>query len=265
MLRRYFGADEDRIIYKMKIRLFTIPNMFTLANLMCGSIAVISLFGCAWGGPAVAFMLVILAALFDFCDGFAARLLHCPSPIGVQLDSLADMVSFGLVPSAVFMSLWGGASQWCGCWPEWTLRAGYYVPLIIAAFSALRLAKFNVDDTQHTEFEGLPTPASALLCTSLAALSQAGYIGFTREAIVAVSILTACLLISPVRMFSLKFKGFGWRGNAVRYLFLAASLCIVAASLIFHAPAYSVMTIIVLYIVVSTLRWVFCRRGGGEQ
>lgn len=224
--------------------------MLTLCNLLCGSVAVISLWGMSWGGPATAFALVAAAAVFDFCDGFAARLLHSSSPVGVELDSLADMVSFGLVPSAVLMRLWCEAPQLWDGWPQGVVSAAGFVPLLIAAFSALRLAKFNVDDTQHTEFEGLPTPACALLCTSLAMLAATGRITLPREAIAVVSAVMAWLLVSPVRMFSLKFHGFGWRGNALRYVFLAVSACVVAL-----CPAYSVTAIIVIYITVSLVRW----------
>ena len=233
----------------MKIRLFTIPNMLTLANLLCGAVAV-TLLGEGSCGAAAAFALVAAAAVFDFCDGFAARLLHSSSAIGVELDSLADMVSFGLVPALALKSLWCSAPQLWDGWPAVFGEIFCYVPLLIAAFSALRLAKFNVDDTQHTEFEGLPTPANALLCTSLAMLAATGRITLTREAIVAVSLVMSCMLISPVRMFSLKFKGFGWRENALRYVFMAVSACI-----IIFCPAYSATAVIVLYMAVSVVRW----------
>ena len=119
------------------------------------------------------------------------------------------------------------------------------------AFAALRLAKFNVDDTQTTEFCGLPTPAGGLFCASLGMLWQMGRLPLTGEAVVAIAFVVALLLIAPIRMFSLKFHGFGWRGNELRYIFLATS-----AVLIIFLRAYSIPTIIVLYIVVSTIRWV---------
>ena len=221
--------------------------MLTLLNLLCGAAAVIFL---RWSNPVTTFWLVVAAAVFDFCDGFAARLLHSPSAIGIELDSLADMVSFGVVPAAVFVYLYDISEAWFA-WPSWVVAAGYGVPLLMTAFSALRLAKFNVDDTQHAEFCGLPTPANALLCTSLGMLVATGYLTLSRESIVLVSVVAAFLLISPVRMFSLKFAGFGWRGNGLRYVFLALSVCIV-----FAARAYSVTAIIVLYIVISFVRWV---------
>lgn len=231
----------------MKIKLFTIPNMLTLGNLMCGSCAVLFL---GILRPTMAFWLVVLAAVFDFLDGFSARLLRKPSEIGIELDSLADIVSFGLVPAAVLMRVYGdhGTPKLFGL-PEWFYAAGCFVPLLITAFSALRLAKFNVDDSQHTEFCGLPTPANALFCTSLAAIASTGELVIAKEFIVLISIACACLLITPVRMFSLKFQGFGWKGNEIRFIFLAMAVCA-----IFLFKEYCVPAIIVLYIVTSLVR-----------
>ena len=147
------------ILQKMKIRLFTIPNMLTLGNLICGSSAVVALLMHA--DFELAFWLVVASAVIDFFDGFAARLLKSVSAIGVELDSLADMVSFGLVPSVAMFCLWDVAPS--SDLPSW-MR---YLTLTIVAFSALRLAKFNIDDTQTTEFCGLPTPANALFWSSL--------------------------------------------------------------------------------------------------
>lgn len=221
--------------------------MLTLGNLMCGSCAVLFL---GVLRPTMAFWLVVMAAVFDFLDGFSARLLNKPSAIGIQLDSLADIVSFGLVPAAVLMRAYGypGNPQWFNL-PDWVYTIGYFTPLLITAFSALRLAKFNVDDSQHTEFCGLPTPANALFCTSLAAILSTGEIVLSTEAIALISILSAILLITPVRMFSLKFQGFGWKGNEIRFFFLALAVCT-----IFIFREYCVPAIIVLYIAVSLIR-----------
>lgn len=231
----------------MKIKLFTIPNMLTLGNLMCGSCAVLFLWLLR---PTAAFWLVVLAAVFDFLDGLSARILKTPSAIGIQLDSLADMVSFGLVPAAVLMHIYSYSStpHWFDL-PAWFYNIGCFTPLLITAFSALRLAKFNVDDTQHTEFCGLPTPANALFCTSLAAIVSTGELVLSGEEIILISAVCAALLISPIRMFSLKFQGFGWRGNEVRFIFIALALCTI---LIFRE--YSVPAIIVLYIGTSIVR-----------
>ena len=230
------------ILQKMKIRLFTIPNMLTLGNLICGSSAVVALLMHA--DFELAFWLVVASAVFDFFDGFAARLLKSVSAIGVELDSLADMVSFGLVPSVAMFCLWDVAPS--SDLPTW-MR---YLTLTIVAFSALRLAKFNIDDTQTTEFCGLPTPANGLFCLSLAMLMAAGSISLPQWAILTISIGMAYMLISPIRMFALKFKGFGWQGNEIRYSFLALCVVLIAAF-----TRYAVPAIILLYIIISAIRW----------
>ena len=231
------------ILQKMKIRLFTIPNMLTLGNLICGSSAVVALLMHA--DFELAFWLVVASAVFDFFDGFAARLLKSVSAIGVELDSLADMVSFGLVPSVAMFCLWDVAPS--SDLPTW-MR---YLTLTIEAFSALRLAKFNIDDTQTTEFCGLPTPANGLFCRSLAMLMAAGSISLPQWAILTISIGMAYMLISPIRMFALKFKGFGWQGNEIRYSFIALCVVLIAAF-----TRYAVPAIILLYIIISAIRWV---------
>lgn len=236
----------------MKIRLFTVPNMLTLANLLAGCAAII--FTLQYHAYETAFWLIIAAAIFDFLDGFAARLLKQTSPLGVQLDSLADDVTFGLAPAIVMYDLYINSTSYYGLDPEvmgW-LKWGV---LIIAAFSVLRLAKFNIDTTQSAEFEGLPTPANALMLMSLAVLSEAGKVTLHQESILLISLAAALLLISPIRMFALKFKSFGIKGNELRYGFIVAAL-----ALIILVPAYSLLAIIVLYIALSTLRWVFMRK-----
>ena len=231
------------IAKKMKIRLFTIPNMLTLGNLICGSSAVVALL--MHSNFEQAFWLVVASAVFDFFDGFAARLLKSVSAIGVELDSLADMVSFGLVPSVAMFCLWDVAPATMAL-PAWM----QYLTLTIVAFSALRLAKFNIDDTQTTEFCGLPTPANGLFCLSLAMLMAQGHISLPQWAIVAISVGMAYMLISPVRMFALKFKGFGWQGNELRYSFIALCAVLIAA-----CTRYAVPAIILLYMIISAIRW----------
>lgn len=231
----------------MKVRFFTVPNLLTLGNLLCGSYAAVVLI--ADHNLPTAMLLIVAAALFDFCDGFAARLLHCASPIGVQLDSLADMVSFGLVPSLALYTLYDTAPALFDLGDVVT-SAARLLTLVVVAFSALRLAKFNIDDTQHTEFCGLPTPANALLCLSLGVLAHNGTLVIHKEVILLLAVLTALLLISPIRMFALKFKSFGWRGNELRYSFIAVSVVLAAVFGFAAVPA-----IIALYIAVSTVRW----------
>ena len=236
----------------MKIKLFTIPNCITLANLLCGIGSIIS--ALVYNDLQMAFLFVIAAAVCDFFDGFAARLLKQYSALGVQLDSLADDVTFGVVPAVVMYDIYVHSTSYYGLDATYMGYASYLV-LIIAAFSVLRLAKFNIDTTQSTEFSGLPTPANALMLLSLAMLYEQGSVALYQEHILLISIAAALLLISPIRMFALKFKGFGWRGNELRYTFL-----LVALALIVVVPTYSILSIIVLYIATSTIRWVVMRR-----
>lgn len=221
--------------------------MLTLGNLVCGAAATVALL--VHSDFELAFWLVVISALFDFLDGFAARLLHSSSAIGVELDSLADMVSFGLVPSVAMFTLYGLLPQLSAMSAD-VVSWLQYATFIIVAFSALRLAKFNVDTTQSTEFCGLPTPANGLFCLSLAMLAVSGNVALSKEVVLIISVAMAYLLISPIRMFALKFKGFGWHGNEIRYLFIA--LCAVLVVLL---RFYSVPAIILLYIVISTIRW----------
>ena len=236
----------------MKIRLFTIPNMLTLGNLLCGSAAVVALL--LHSDYELAFWLMIASAVCDFLDGFAARLLKSTSPLGVQLDSLADMVSFGLVPSIALFCVYEALPQMLDV-ADNVAEIMRYLTFIIVAFSALRLAKFNIDDTQHTEFCGLPTPANGLFCLSIAMLAASGDLALSREVLLLVAVIMAVLLISPIRMFALKFKGFGWKGNEIRYIFLLACVAIIAVLTRMAVPA-----IIGLYIAISTIRWCVNRK-----
>lgn len=232
-----------------KIRLFTVPNFLTLANLVAGALAVV--FALRDHAYDVSLMLIIVAAVCDFFDGFAARLLKQQSPLGVQLDSLADDISFGLAPAIVMYDLFCHSTSYYAL-PEEIMSWLGYLCFIVAAFSALRLAKFNIDTTQTTEFEGLPTPANALMLMSLAALALKGDVALYQEHILIISVAASFLLISPIRMFSLKFKSFKFADNKLRYGFILASLL-----LIIFLTKYSVVAIIVLYIVLSTIRWIF--------
>ncbi len=235
----------------MKIKLFTIPNIITLANLLCGCCSIVA--SLVWGDLTLAFVLIMAAAVCDFLDGATARLLKAYSAIGVQLDSLADMVSFGTAPSVALYALASQGVSILGLSEMW-VNVLCFVPFIMAAFSALRLAKFNIDDTQHEEFCGLPTPANAILCVSLAMLAERDGVTVAVEWVALVSVVLAMLLISPVRMFSFKFKSLALRQNLVRYLFAAYALII-----IFVLGIYALPLIIVTYIVVSTLLWMFVR------
>ena len=237
----------------MKIKLFTIPNFITLGNLLCGAGSIVA--SLVYNDLTLAFTLVIIAAVCDFFDGFVARMLHQPSAIGVELDSLADMVSFGTAPAAALYALYDLAPSAFG-WAWLDADICRFLPFVITAFSALRLAKFNIDDSQHDEFSGLTTTANGIFCTSLAAVCVIGDWAMAREWILLIGAVVSALLVSPIRMFSFKFKAhsFGWKGNEVRYSFIAFALVALLALKIYAIPL-----IIVIYIAVSTLMWIFKR------
>lgn len=192
-----------------------IPNTITAMNLLSGVIAVIFTFE---DRPDIAFCLMLLAAVFDFCDGLCARLLHAYSDIGKELDSLCDMVSFGLLPALMlFETMRMNALD---CRLSW-------IPLSIAVFSALRLAKFNIDERQHSSFIGLATPACAILCGSLSCLvlkePDFWLTRFVVEhgwAIPALSLLLSGLLVSEIPMFSMKIAPGHRLLDAPRVIFL---------------------------------------------
>ena len=176
-----------------------IPNSITSMNLLCGVLGVIFSLD---GKLETAFVLMLLAAVFDFCDGLSARLLKAYSDVGKELDSLSDVVSFGVLPSVMLYCVFGTQSQ--------VLRL---FPLLIAAFSALRLAKFNLDERQHDSFIGLPTPACAMVCGSLACFAAevpGSFISRWCEGpffIVLLTVLLCALLGCEIPMFSFKFGG----------------------------------------------------------
>lgn len=236
----------------MKIRLFTLPNLVTLCNLLCGSAAAVT--ALTGGSLLVAFWLILAAAVCDFLDGFTARLLNSYSGIGVELDSLADMVSFGFAPATILYALYLDAA-WHFALPEWVTPLGGASLFLLTAFSALRLAKFNVDQEQHSEFKGLPTPAAALFFASLGWLVESGTLYLSRGVLVVWALAFALLLISPIRMFSFKFSGFGWSGNALRYLFAMVAVLLFALLKVGAVPL-----IILLYVLVSSLRHLLSQR-----
>lgn len=203
-----------------------IPNTITCFNLVSGCIASVMALK---GDLELAALWIILAAIFDFFDGFAARLLKAYSPIGKELDSLADVVSFGVAPGMVVYSLLGQA-----CMSAQIGEAGNYIPylaFVIPAFSGLRLAKFNIDERQTTSFIGLPVPAHALFwCSagySLAPLIPSHEYLFIGTTIV-LSVVTSLLLVSEIPMFSLKIKSVAWKGNELRYALLICAVLFIA-------------------------------------
>lgn len=236
----------------MKIKLFTIPNIITLCNLLCGCGSIVA--SLVFGDFTLAFIFVVASAVCDFFDGFTARLLHQYSDIGVQLDSLADMVSFGVAPSAAMYALAANSTAMYAL-PCWLTASLVFVPFIMAAFSALRLAKFNIDDTQHDSFEGLPTPANALFCLSFVYAVVSTEKSVAIEWLALISVVMAALLVCPIRMFSFKLKSLGWKQNKMQYIFLLLS-----AVAFITLGVYAVPTIIVIYVVLSTIGWLVSKK-----
>ena len=220
------------------------PNTFTCCNLVAGALATYSAFN---DQAIMAFTWMIIGAVFDFADGFAARLLHVSSPVGKELDSLADNVTFGLAPAAiVFMTLdnFGGSLF---------LHLLSFAAFAIAAFSALRLAKFNLDERQACTFIGLPTPANALFWGAFCISMETTLLEWPqgRWLILLLVGLSCWLLVAEIPMFALKFKTFAWRPNRVRYLFLISAALLIATSLaVWHSLA-GVWMAVIWYILLS--------------
>ena len=217
-----------------------IPNTITCCNLISGCIATYWAFQ---GDYCLALLFIVIGAVFDFFDGMTARLLHVSSPIGKELDSLADDITFGFAPSAIVFSFLS---------PLTTQLSPYipYLAFVMAAFSALRLAKFNLDERQTLGFIGLPTPANALFWGSLI-VGAGQYIAplpYTPYLILIGTFVSCFLLISEIPMFALKFKSWGWKGNEVKYIFLLT--CI---PLLFFFRISGLSVIIAWYVVLSIL------------
>lgn len=222
-----------------------IPNSITCCNLISGCIATYNAF---LGDIRMALLWIIVGAVFDFFDGMSARLLKVSSPIGKELDSLADDITFGFAPSAIIFYELSIME-----YPSELLMLKPYLPyfaFVMAAYSALRLAKFNLDERQSLGFIGLPTPANALFWGALFVGAQ-NFMESTAY-MLPVVLLTICvscwLLIAEVPMFALKFKQWGWKGNEVKYIFLISCLPLL---MIFGITAFSV--IIAWYVVLSVV------------
>ncbi|MDY3070596.1 MAG: CDP-diacylglycerol--serine O-phosphatidyltransferase [Parabacteroides sp.] len=229
----------------MNIRKY-IPNTITCLNLVSGCIASVMAFE---GNLLFALLWIVAAAVFDFFDGLAARALKAYSPMGKELDSLADVVSFGVAPGIILFTslrIWASASS-VGCLSEYIP----YLAFVVPAFSGLRLAKFNIDERQTTSFIGLPVPAHALLWSSAAYSLQEWLLsGQTWVAVVMIAAFcaTSYLLVSEVPMFSLKIKSLSWKGNELRYILIIAS-----ALLIISFGFIGISGAILLYILLSVI------------
>ena len=203
------------------MNLITIPNALTCCNLICGCVAS----GCAFYGQyPYAVLMIVIGAVFDFFDGMVARALGISSPIGKELDSLADVVTFGVAPSTILFHLFHEVH----C-PEVLMPIVKYLPytaFLMAAFSALRLAKFNLDERQHQQFIGLPTPANALFWGSLVLGEHAFLVSlkFNAAFLFLFMLLFCMLLLCEVPMLAMKFKNLSWADNKPRYVFLIGCL-----------------------------------------
>ncbi len=252
-----------------------IPNAITCCNLLCGCLAIVNIFE---GHLIWASYLVVLAAVFDFFDGFTARLLKVSSPIGKDLDSLADMVTFGLVPGIMMFFLFNYMSFSRPVGILYTADYTSYIAFVIPLFSAIRLAKFNNDPRQTSSFIGLPTPANAIFFCSIPFIlkhmiehqssesvnensswpyyhvdlfqTSAPYLLFNQYKLVwiAITILFSFLLVAEIPLLAIKFKHFKWKDNEIRYLFLILSLLLLIILQLIAIPL-----IIILYILISVV------------
>lgn len=229
----------------MNIRKY-IPNTITCLNLVSGCIASVMAFE---GNLLFALLWIVAAAVFDFFDGLAARALKAYSPMGKELDSLADVVSFGVAPGMILFTslrIWASSSS-VGCLSEYIP----YLAFVVPAFSGLRLAKFNIDERQTTSFIGLPVPAHALLWSSAAYSLQEWLLSgqiWVAVVIIAAFCATSYLLVSEIPMFSLKIKSLSWKGNELRYILIIAS-----ALLIITFGFIGISGAILLYILLSII------------
>jgi CDP-diacylglycerol--serine O-phosphatidyltransferase len=240
-----------------------IPNLVTLLNLFSGCIAVIF---AVYGNFIVAAFFVFLGIFLDFFDGLLARQLKVQSPLGIQLDSLADLVTSGVVPGIIMFKLisltidspdygsytesWNSVFHWQGFKMSLLPLVGLFIPLA----SAYRLAKFNLDEDQQTYFKGLPVPANTLLILSLPLILEyqnndiINSIIINKWFLIALTFLSCYLLNSKVKLFALKFKDWSFKINAVRYVFLF--LCLVTLVVLQFA---AIPLIILLYILMSLI------------
>lgn len=229
-----------------------LPNFITLLNLFCGllSIFFFSVDQLAWAS-----YMIFVAAVLDFFDGFSARLLKAYSPLGAQLDSLADVVSFGVAPAFILFGLMKSSHGL----PDITVSDVNLLPfvaLIVPLFTALRLAKFNIDTRQTESFIGLPSPASGLLLASLPLVRSQLYEGQSLFYMVVtnayfyvgIGLLMSFLMVSELPLFGLKFKSFTLKGNEVRYFFLLSAIILIIALQFVAIPF-----IILLYLLLSLI------------
>lgn len=201
-----------------------IPNAITCGNLVSGCLSILFL---TQNMPVKAALMIFVAGLFDFLDGFSARLLKVHSPIGADLDSLSDVVSFGVAPGFIMYWLMSRSFDL----PHWCIAGINVLPcmaFLLTVFSAIRLAKFNVDETQKTSFRGIPAPGMAIFIASLPlALSQVHHLkdgALSYWVCLGITLIFSFMMVSRLRFFSFKMKSAKWKGNEVRWVFLLVAL-----------------------------------------
>lgn len=225
-----------------------IPNLFTLGNLLCGTLAVMAAVNKYYEATA---FLVVLGIFFDFLDGFLARILKVQGELGKQLDSLADMVTSGVVPGLLMFAFYEDAFNASENASDMMI---YFVfaSFLLTLSAAYRLAKFNIDDKQSDSFIGLPTPAMSLFVISLPIIHATTEIEFVKELmynnyfLIGVMLILSVLMNARIPLFSLKFKSFGIQKNLIKYIFL-----LISAALIVTLHYLSVPLIIMLYVLLS--------------
>ena len=240
-----------------------IPNLFTLLNLFSGMIAVIM---AATDELVWAAIFVFLGIFFDFFDGFFARKFNIVGELGKQLDSLADVVTSGVVPGIIMFQLMLHAAngQWfmelsceIGNWREYQDTYYYFLPftgLFITLAAAYRLAKFNIDERQTNSFIGLPTPAFSMFVVSLPLIlwysGNSFFIGLIENiyVLMAITFLGCYMMNAEIPLFSLKFKNYGWKGNEVKYLFILATIV-----MLLTLQTVAIPLTILLYVVLSVI------------
>lgn len=239
------------------MKLFTIPNYLTLLNLSCGvlsSIFIISSNGNVTPTTVTIVMsLMIISLVADFLDGMVARLMNIGSPIGKELDSLADCISFGVVPGLMLFAMFNSIStEFIYQTETLKLSALSLFALLVPAFSALRLAKFNLDEDQSTYFKGLATPSNTLFIFSIFSIYFNNGEIISKEVdtylLIAISIIFSILLIINLPLFAFKFKGLSWQENNYKYIFLIITIALLAILQITAIPF-----VILIYVIISIL------------
>lgn len=233
---------------------FWVPNAITSLNLISGCLSV---FFAVDGQLGWASVFIFSAAVFDFCDGFAARLLKAYSAIGKELDSLADLVSFGLAPAAMVFTMleftiFGKNQPIQDIEANWTQWITLFSSLIIPVAGAFRLAKFNTDDRQTDQFLGMPIPANAIFFASLGLILELGTkasivpLILNKHTLIASVFACSFLMVSELPMFNLKFKNLRWKENSLRFFFLGTTLLMIVV-----LQLYAIPLIIIWYALLS--------------